>query len=227
MHPILKYSASMYMEEPKSNRAKKHLIIASYAGIGLILLVGVLIARHMRRRRVAPEPAIPAVQAVDPLAPIRALPEKFPRGSHLPNIKERDASGAVDLETFSPGRDLTYLDDPRVWWESDNDKNDTEDDHTIYVTMVQPFRRLIEMVCKRGATLKVQDTYRPTGIHNPRSLHKEGRAIDLTCDDMDLEDLAELCWAAGFDWVYYEAPRIGNGAHIHCSVRRRTDLPPR
>ena len=51
------------------------------------------------------------------------------------------------------------------------------------------------------------------------SLHKEGRAIDVTCDQMPLEELAKLCWISGFDWVYYEA-RKGKGPHIHCSVRR-------
>jgi hypothetical protein len=120
---------------------------------------------------------------------------------------------------FSPGRDLTFIDDARVWWESDNDDGDNEDDHSIHKSLEIPLRRVIELVAARGATLKVQDAYRPAGIHNPRSLHKEGRAVDLTCDDMPLEDLAKLCWAAGFDWVYYETR---GGAHIHCSVKRNS-----
>ncbi|MFC1452487.1 hypothetical protein ACFLSJ_03985 [Verrucomicrobiota bacterium] len=111
-----------------------------------------------------------------------------------------------------------YIDDPRVWWESDNDDKDTEDDHSIHRSLEAPLRRLIELVHERGGALEVQDAYRAGGVHNPRSLHKEGRALDVTCDEMSLEDLAKLCWAAGFDWVYHEDR--GTGPHVHCSVRR-------
>jgi hypothetical protein len=33
-----------------------------------------------------------------------------------------------------------------------------------------------------------------------------------------MEELAALCWAAGFDWVLHEHPKNG-GVHVHCSVR--------
>ena len=138
----------------------------------------------------------------------------------MPNIREATASGSINLATFSPGRDLTYIDDDRVWWESDNDSGDTEDDHTIHKSMEEPLLRLIELVSARGVTLKVQDAYRPAGkVHGPKSLHKEGRGLDVTCDEMSLEELARICWAAGFDWVYHEAGAKG-GAHVHCSVKR-------
>ena len=87
-----------------------------------------------------------------------------------------------------------------------------------------------------NATLRVQEAYRPSTIHSALSLHKEGRALDLTCPSLDpewnpddpnahrpspksLEILAKLTWAAGFDWVYYEVPK-SSGAHLHVSVRR-------
>ncbi len=82
-----------------------------------------------------------------------------------------------------------------------------------------PLRLLIELVHREGGTLEIHDAYRPEGVHNARSLHKEGRALDMTCDELGLERLACLCWAAGFDWVYYEASARG-GAHVHCSVKR-------
>jgi D-alanyl-D-alanine dipeptidase len=86
--------------------------------------------------------------------------------------------------------------------------------------MLVPLARLIEMISARDATLKVQDAYRPGGkVHGSKSLHKEGRGIDLTCEEMSLEELARICWAAGFDWVYHEASAKG-GAHVHCSVKR-------
>ena len=150
---------------------------------------------------------------------LRDKPSRFKPNSYRPSIRESAASGAIDLSTFSPGRSLVFVDDTRAWWESDNDKNDTEDDHSMHTSMEAPLRRLIDLVSERNAILKIQDTYRAAGIHNPRSLHKEGRAIDLTCDKLGLEELAKLCWMAGFDWVYYEAKAKG-GAHVHCSVKR-------
>ncbi|NQT91684.1 MAG: hypothetical protein HQ559_02900 [Lentisphaerae bacterium] len=152
--------------------------------------------------------------------PVRAIPSSFPPDTNLPEINEVKASGAIDLSSFSPGRDLIYVNDARAWWESDHDKQaDDEDDHTIHASMEIPLRRLVELVSAAGGILEIHDAYRPAGIHNPRSLHKEGRAIDVTCDEMSLEKLAGLCWAAGFDWVLHEASARA-GAHVHCSVRR-------
>jgi hypothetical protein len=154
------------------------------------------------------------------LSPVRAEPDKFPRNTHMPNKREGAVSGSVDAEAFSPGRDLIYITDDRVWWESDNDKDsgDDECDHSMHYALEIPFRRLVEMVVARDAILEVHDAYRPSRIHSSRSLHKEGRALDLTCDELGLEALAKLCWAAGFDWVYYECG--AGGDHIHVSVRR-------
>ncbi|NQU41121.1 MAG: hypothetical protein HQ523_14310 [Lentisphaerae bacterium] len=154
------------------------------------------------------------------ILPLRQPPATFPPGTYQPNKRESEASGPIDLGDFSAGRDLTYIEDDRVWWESDNDTNDVECDHTVHNAMRTPFERVIELVAERGGTLKVQDTYRPDRIHNDRSLHKEGRAIDLTCNEMSLEELAKLCWQAGFDWVYNEKGSRSNGPHVHASVAR-------
>lgn len=167
----------------------------------------------------------PPSAAIDPLAPVREAPAAFARNACLPDVREVDASGAIDLTTFSPGRDLIYLDDARVWWESDEDGvHDDECDHSMHGAMELPLRRLIELATTRQGRLKVQDAFRPTGIHNPRSLHREGRAIDLTSDDIPLDELAKMCWQAGFDWVFYECPKNG-GHHVHASVRRSA-MPP-
>ena len=159
----------------------------------------------------------------------------------MPDMRESEACGAISNSLFSAGRDLVYVDDPRVWWESDFDgETDDEDDHSMHRALEAPFRRLVELVAMSNATLRVQEAYRPSGIHASLSMHKEGRALDLTCPDLDpavagpldprdgkqvlpsaasLEILAKLCWAAGFDWVYYEVPK-NSGAHLHVSVRR-------
>lgn len=202
-------------------------------------------ARHPREpeRPVAQEEPAPEEDAGQPepqVLQIRPFPDKFPRRSCMPDVREAEASGAISNSMFSPGRDLVYVEDERVWWESDFD-GDTDDecDHSMHHSLEPPFRRLVELVAASNATLRVQEAYRPATIHATTSLHKEGRALDITCPDLDpscpmtdprdgkqvlpsqlsLEILAKLCWAAGFDWVYYEVPK-GSGAHIHVSVRR-------
>jgi len=150
---------------------------------------------------------------------LREEPKTFPQKSYMPKCRESKASGGIDLNTFSPGRDLIYFDDKTVWWESDNDDSsyDTEDDHTIHKNIKEPLERLITLVNNADGKLKVQDTFRGYGIHSSKSLHKEGRAIDLTAENLELEQLAKFAWMAGFDWVYFE---VAGGLHIHASVKR-------
>jgi len=152
--------------------------------------------------------------------PVRAEPESFPPDTNWPRGREVLASGPIDPATFDPARDLVRIEDDRVWWESDHDgPDDTEDDHLVHAAAERPLRRLIELVCRMGGRLEVHDAYRPKGKHVVGSLHKEGRAVDVTCDELGLEKLAKMCWAAGFDWVFHEA-KARQGAHVHCSVKR-------
>lgn len=172
-------------------------------------------------------------QGVDLVNPVRPAPESFARNSKLPNMSERDVCGEIVNSTFSPGRDLIYVTDLRVWWESDNDgETDNECDHSMHRAMEIPFRRLVNLVeSQTEYQLRVQETYRPEGIHSPKSLHKEGRALDITlgykngeklktADEMKelYELLCKLAWQAGFDWVFYEYAS-GTGPHVHVSVK--------
>jgi hypothetical protein len=188
----------------------------------------------MQVRR-APAPEIPDVPAdVEPIEelpaptridqPVRELLSKFPRRTRRPSFKEGTASVSIDEVSFDADRDLVLVFDDRVWWESDHDERsgDTEDDHLVHYALEESLRRVIELVVREGGTLEVHDAYRATGVHSPKSLHKQGRAVDLTCDELGLERLSILAWAAGFDWVYYEAPRRG-GHHVHASVRPDRD----
>jgi hypothetical protein len=191
------------------------ILIGGCVSALLVFVVGTCIVRNSRKD------VLVEVQEIEPIPEpeVRVEPRRFPRNTHLPPVPERAASGSIDLSSFLPTRDLVRIDHPDVWWESDHDKGDHENDHIVHRSVEGPLRRLIEMVCEEGGTLEVHDAYRSEGIHNSHSLHKEGRAVDLTCDQFPLERLAKLCWLAGFDWVYYEAlPK--KGPHVHCSVKR-------
>ena len=185
--------------------------------VGLTLIV----VAHVPRDLV---PEISVFEVDDAVArlpldqPVREIPTRFPARSHKPTAGEGRTSGSIHTVSFDPETDLLRIEDDRTWWESEHDKNDTEDDHIFHRAMEEPMLRLIELVDQRNGTLKVQDAYRASGIHAKRSLHKQGRAVDLTAKGLSLEELAKLCWASGFDWVYYESPKRG-GAHIHASVR--------
>ena len=168
-----------------------------------------------------PEP-VPQPQPEPPnyRMPVADAPPPFPLNKRWPTPTESQSSWNIDTVDFDPSRDLVRIEDPRVWWESDNDDatGDTEDDHLMHWAMEDAFRRLIELVDQEGGGIKVQDVYRAEGVHHAKSLHKQGRAMDLTSQDpsrVSLGKLASLCVAAGFDWVYFE--RKG-GLHIHASV---------
>jgi hypothetical protein len=170
------------------------------------------------RRLVVPVDAVGASgKANTPVA--RTLPRRFPRNTNLPSGKESLTSGPIDLATFNPTQDLVRFQSLTVWFESDFDKAPEENDHLVHRSIVAPLERLVRLVNSNGGRLKIHEAYRCTGVHKARSLHREGRALDLTCEKLSLSELAKLCWVAGFDWVLYEDPK-GGGDHIHCSVRR-------
>ena len=165
-------------------------ILLAVLGVHLFILLFFFFSGSCSCRRVddsassAASPSPPPAEPEKPEPPVyqvRPFPEKFPRRSCMPDVKESEASGAISNSTFSPGRDLVYVDDPRVWWESDFDgETDDEDDHSMHRALEPAFRRLVELVAMSNATLRVQEAYRPATIHSAQSLHKEGRALDLT-----------------------------------------------
>ncbi|TFH13511.1 MAG: hypothetical protein E4H02_11710 [Lentisphaerales bacterium] len=182
-------------------------------GLVLALFAGLL--WHRRH----PKPVIHQEEpAAPPQTPTRTAPERFPPGTHMPNCPETKASGSIDLDSFSPARDLVRVDNPGIWWESDHDGENDEDDHLMHRGVQPLLNQLEKAVASCGAALKVHDASRPSGGgHCATSLHKEGRALDLTADGLTLEDLAKLCWVAGFDWVFNENKR--GAEHVHCSSR--------
>jgi hypothetical protein len=165
-----------------------------------------------------PRPTPPPVGPLHDLhQPVRAIPPNFRLSQAMPRRMEAEVSLPIDRVDFNVTRDLVRVYDPRVWWESEHDDHtgDVEDDHLMHWSVEEPFRRLVELVVREGGLLKVQDIYRAEGIHKAASLHKQGRAVDLTSEKMSLGRLAALTYAAGFDWVLYER---GGGHHVHASV---------
>ncbi|MBP5319365.1 MAG: hypothetical protein J6334_00135 [Kiritimatiellae bacterium] len=239
MSPILKrYSPHASFDDFSQPDSFSRWLRWAFVLAGLLCVLGLILCFCLEgcgksRKPVPPgqkEPGkeeAPAQPDVDLTKPVREAPAAFPKNTNIPKGKETSHSGAIDLASFKPERDLIRFEDQRVWFESDHQKasNDTEDDHLINRAMEIPLKRLVNLVEAKKGHLKIHDVYRSAAenkIHLAKSLHCEGRAIDLTADNLSLSELSKLCWQAGFDFVLYEVPK-NSGEHVHCSVKRETE----
>jgi hypothetical protein len=225
---ILAYGLERFLHPLRGLPAGERVIflVLTFSGLGATVLLGqfsslpglhIPVPANLDNVRRA-KPAVAPIGPLHDLAkPVREIPPNFRLSQSRPARTEADVSGPIELFDFNTSRDLVRVHDTRVWWESENDGHtrDTEDDHLMHWSVEEPFRRLVELVVREKGLLKVQDIYRAEGVHKAVSLHKQGRAVDLTCENMSLARLAALTYAAGFDWVLYER---GGGHHVHASV---------
>ena len=147
-------------------------------------------------------------------------------GAHVPSSGEVAASGISEaILSGTPAYDALVT----------SDSNDIIFKDGLTYRMTLRMRDRLHDLAARvkaefpGYKLRIQSAWRPKPAHpENRSLHWEGRAVDLTVirddpaaiaanqdDSTKLGRLAGLAVESGFDWVFYE-----NDEHVHASVRR-------
>jgi hypothetical protein len=141
------------------------------------------------------------------------------RGRYLPNQPEAERvgaiSGAVDRGTV-PFHRLVRCDARNIVFK---DEEGTGADRLMTPRLEARLQRLASLVSREwpGVQLRVTEAWDENREHGERSVHYEGRAVDLTTSDLDntrLARLAGLALSAGFEWVAHEP------THVHASVSR-------
>jgi len=150
----------------------------------------------------------------------RRLPATLELGEHVPPEPEAlvvgEATQRVERRTRGFAALVRCSNDVVVF----KDEEQTGADRMMSPRAHERLHRLARLTEHAWPGLKprVTEAWDENGEHTDRSVHYEGRALDLTTSDMDpkkLGRLAGLAWEAEFDWVYFEDP-----SHVHASVRR-------
>jgi hypothetical protein len=137
-------------------------------------------------------------------------------GDKVPNQSETTAVGAITgtILKGTPAFDaLETNENADIVFKNEDDKRMTKglkaklDSLATAVKTEWPERKL-----------RVTEAWSDSSVHAAQSLHREGRAADLTADDKDqlkLGRLARLAVDSGFGWVFYEDDK-----HVHASVAK-------
>lgn len=142
-------------------------------------------------------------------------------GSAHPARSERLSSGGIRGRVRRRSKRFARLRRaPQRWIEYKDEERDGSDRLMTERLRGRVVRlaRLVQREWHGLVRLRVTEAWDDEGEHGPRSLHYEGRAVDLTTSDLDrrkLGRLAAMAVEAGFDWVYFESRN-----HVHASVQR-------
>jgi hypothetical protein len=145
-------------------------------------------------------------------------------GQKVPNVSEKDpvASGPFHGAILRGTSHFSQLVENKntkvVFKNEEGDGSDRLMTHELK-SRIDLLADSVQSEWGSAVKLRVTEAWDDRGEHSSsRSLHYEGRAVDLTTSDLDRSKLARLgrlAVEAGFNWVYYE-----NLLHIHASVRR-------
>lgn len=184
------------------------------------------------RRRATPAPAVMAAPTATPNSAC-PLPNLV-SGQHLA------ASGSyTETETMAAGPMLCQIEPdscayhkmignlaPSIVFKREEEPPYDKEDILMHPDMLLPLTRLNQLVLdewKGAYFLRITDAYDSllehdlgqTNNERKRSLHFEGRSVDLTTWPIDLNQYGRLCTlahCAGFAWVQHE------GDHCHASI---------
>lgn len=142
-----------------------------------------------------------------------------PRGTYHPDKAEAEVVGAINarINRRSPYfQRLVRVESEAIVFK---DEEGTGADRLMTTRTRERLERLSSLVLREwpGVRLRVTEAWDENAEHGAKSVHYEGRALDLTTSDQDssrLGRLAGMAIEAGFDWVIHES------THVHASVAR-------
>lgn len=148
-----------------------------------------------------------------------AARDVFRVGDYAPGRPEIEVVGGVDKPIRRRSKDYARLvecDHDAIVFK-DEEKNGA--DRRMTRRTHERLHALARLVDREwpGKKPRVTEAWDEDIEHGDKSVHYEGRALDLTVSDVDsskLGRLSALARDAGFDWVYFE-----DATHVHVSTR--------
>ena len=143
----------------------------------------------------------------------------FKVGDYAPGRPEIEVVGGADKPIRRRSREYARLiectHDSVVFKDEEKNGSDRRMSRRTHERL-HALARLVEREWP-GKKPRVTEAWDENIEHGDKSVHYEGRALDLTVSDLDpskLGRLSALARDAGFDWVYFE-----DETHVHVSSR--------
>jgi hypothetical protein len=139
----------------------------------------------------------------------------------IPNVSEGEAVGPFKAAILRGSPEFLQLiknANQKIVFKSEEANKD--DDRMMTPRLDEKVNKLADLVEAEfpGLKLRITEAWDDGKIHAPTSRHLEGRAVDITMSDRDIDKLgrlAGLAVEAGFDWVFFE-----DKLHVHAYVKR-------